>query len=317
MSRFRIVRFAATSWLALFLLVASAQAQDPAYDMAATWLSTYPTSTSLNASHSATWGQAYPTSTGGIWAAGSLSSNWSNNPATVSPSFSSAIQGSQNYNTLATYYRSNSVGFQTSGTAGTAGPISNVASFTYTVPFQAYQLNPGATINMNMGVTTTEQLSTTNIANAGEKITLPTSWTSAGATTGVVTGIGAIENIKSTSAYGFTTTAFNIQKSFSDGQSGNTVPDVVPGVFYNYGANGSSSFDPLFSVASSGSTDTLTLNGSLGPAYVSWTAPANGTATVNATFWDTSWSSSDNDGAPSYFIFNSKLKRIQNVNENF
>jgi PEP-CTERM motif len=303
MSRSRMLRFAAISWLPLFSMVAGAQAQIPqVYNVASDWLSTYATSTALKSATSATWGPTATTHVG--WSAGSMSSNWSNSPIVLSPTFSSATQNGVGYNTLATYYNA-STGYLTSGTASaTYSNQQNVATYTYTVPFQTYQLNPGATINMNMGITTTEQVASAFTASAGEKVTLPTSWTNTGAGTGVVQGIGAVESIPSAgTTAGFTTTAFNIQKSFSDGQNGNTVPDTVPGVFYNYGVDGSSKFDPLFSVASSGTDNVVTLNGSLGPSYVAWTAPAGGFATISATFWDTSWSASDNDGSPSAFVF--------------
>jgi hypothetical protein len=271
-------------------MVAGAQAQTPqAYNVASDWLATYPTSTALASATTATWGPTATSHAG--WSAGSLSSNWSN---ILSPNV-----GAAGYDVLTTYYLP-STGYTTSGSDV------HIGTYTYTVPFQAYQLNPGATITMNMGIVTTEQLANAQNASSGEKITLPTSWTSSGAATGTVVGIAHVESIPSAgTTAGFTTTAFNIQKTFSDGASGNTVPDTVPGVFYNYGVDGKSSFDPLFSVASSGTDNVVTLNASLGPAYVAWTAPAGGLVTVNATAWDTSWSSSDNDGSPSFYIFKS------------
>ena len=191
-----------------------------------------------------------------------MSSNWANNITGVN-----ATTG-VGYEVLPTYYNP-STGYATSGSDV------RIATYTYTVPFQTYQFNPGATLSMNMGMTTTEQLANGQNASSGERITLPTSWTSNGAATGTVTGVAAVESIPSAgTTAGFTTTAFNIQKSFSDGASGNTVPDEVPGVFYNYGVDGKSSFDPLFSVASSGTDNVVTLAASLGPSYVAWTAPA-------------------------------------------
>jgi hypothetical protein len=294
MSRSRMLRFAAISWLPLFSMVAGAQAQTPqTYNVASDWLATYPTSTALKSATTATWGPTATSHAG--WSAGSMSSNWANNITGVN-----ATTG-VGYEVLPTYYNP-STGYATSGSDV------RIATYTYTVPFQTYQFNPGATLTMNMGITTTEQLANAQNASSGEKITLPASWTSNGAATGTVNGIAAVESIPSAgTTAGFTTTAFNIQKSFSDGASGNTVPDTVPGVFYNYGVDGKSSFDPLFSVASSGTDNVVTLNGSLGPAYVAWTAPTGGFVTVNATAWDTSWSSSDNDGSPSFYILNSNL----------
>src|ERR1700722_7815059 len=229
MSRSRMLRFAAISWLPLFSMVAGAQAQTTTvYNVASDWLSTYPTSTALKSATTSTWGPTVTSHAG--WSSGSMSSNWSN---VLTPNAPNGV----GYDTLATYY-SASTGYTTSGSSET-----RIGTYTYTVPFQTYQLNPGATVTMNMGTVTTQQLANAQNAASGEKITLPTSWTSSGAATGTVVGVAAVESIPSAgTTAGFTTTAFNIQKSFSDGASGNTVPDVVPGVFYNYGVDGKSSF---------------------------------------------------------------------------
>ena len=100
-------------------------------------------------------------------------------------------QGSGNIQNLTTYYSPNT-GYETSGTTSN---VSNIGTYNYTVPFQTYQLNPGATINMAVGQTVTQMLANGNDAYAGEKITLPAGWTSNGATSGTIQEVGHIENI--------------------------------------------------------------------------------------------------------------------------
>ncbi len=237
-----------------------------------------------------------------------MSWNWTNGPIYTSASgYQHATVGSGNIQNLTTYYTPNTVGYETSGTATN---VSDIGTYTYTVPFQTYQLNPGSTITMAVGQTVTQMFSNAQVAYAGEKITLPSGWTSNGASSGTIQGVGGVENIPQTSAYGFTTTAFNLSKSFDDGASGNTVPDGVPGVFYNYGANELSTNDPMFNAASSATNHTITLEPSFGPTYVAWTAPAsvgpNGTATINMSAWDTGYNASTNDGVPNLYVITSK-----------
>ncbi len=59
MTKSRIVRFAACSWLpagvlCVFALAGFAQAQT--FNVQSDWATTYPTSTAVQSSHSATWG---------------------------------------------------------------------------------------------------------------------------------------------------------------------------------------------------------------------------------------------------------------------
>ena len=68
MSRLRILGFAAISWLPLFAMVTSAQAQVPfTSNLASDWLATFPTTATLQTSNHASWGS--PTNAGGptIW----------------------------------------------------------------------------------------------------------------------------------------------------------------------------------------------------------------------------------------------------------
>lgn len=55
MSRSKLLRFAAISWLPLFLLVASAQAQNT-FNAATDWKSTYATTAAVNSAASPVWG---------------------------------------------------------------------------------------------------------------------------------------------------------------------------------------------------------------------------------------------------------------------
>ena len=118
MSRSTLLRFAAISWLPLFSLVASAQAQNN-YNAATDWKSTFATSAAAVAASAPTWGA------GNAWSAGVLSWNWTNQQAVV---------GNSSLQTLQTYYNTNTTGYLSSGTKLTA------ATYTYTVPFQSYQL---------------------------------------------------------------------------------------------------------------------------------------------------------------------------------
>jgi hypothetical protein len=294
MSLSRIVRFAAYSWLPAVALAGIAQAQT--YNVQSDWATTYATSTALQASTSATWGA------GGAWSAGELSWNWTNGPIYAGSTLLHATQGGPDQQNLTTYYNANSVGHETSGTSSN---VSNIGSYTYTVPFQAYQLDPHSTINQAVGQTVTQMLSTGFVAYAGGKIALPTNWTSNGAASGTIKEIGGVQNIVSTSAYGFSTTGFNLQKTFTDGASGNSTPSGVAGVFYNYGTNVLSTNDPMFNAASSATNHTVTMEGSLGPSYVAWTAPATGTASINLSAWDLGYNNSTNDGVPSFYVITS------------
>jgi hypothetical protein len=290
----KIVRFAAYSWLPVFALAGMAQATT--YNVSTDWAAQYPTSTAVQAATSATWGA------GGVWSAGEMSYNWTNGPAYTSGNgYNHAIQGSNNIQNLTTYY-SPSTGYETSGSSST---VSNVATYNYTVPFQTYQFNPGTTIHQAVGQTLTEQLASGFNAYAGEKITLPAGWTSDGAASGTIQEVNHVENIQSSSAYGFTTSAFALSGKFSDGATGNTVPSGVAGVFYNYGANVLSTNDPMFNAANSSVNNTIVLEPSFGTTYVAWTSLFTGTATINMSAWDTGYNNSTNDGVPSLYVITS------------
>jgi PEP-CTERM motif len=295
MRRSKLLRLATIAAVSTFALGGAAQATT--YNVQSDFAAAYSTSTALLAATSATWGA------GSAWSAGEMSWNWTNGPIYDAASGEAhATAGSGNIQNLTTYYLP-STGFQTSGT--TNNNIANIATYNYTVPFQTYQLNPGSTITAAVGQTVTQQLATGNEAFAGEKITLPANWTSNGASSGTITEVGHVENIVSTSAFGFTTTAFNLSSKFDDGVSGNTVPNGVPGVFYNYGANVLSTNDPMFNAASSATNGTVTLEPSFGPTYVAWTAPATGIASINMSAWDTGYNNSTNDGVPSLYVISS------------
>ena len=73
MSRFRMLRLAAISWLPVFAMVAAAHGQ--AYNVATDWASTYPTTASVAASTTASWGLNH------AWSSGVFSWNWTNSTA--------------------------------------------------------------------------------------------------------------------------------------------------------------------------------------------------------------------------------------------
>ena len=56
MKRFQIFGLAAISWLPLFAMVNPVSAHNKTYNVSTDWLATYPSSTSILATHSATWG---------------------------------------------------------------------------------------------------------------------------------------------------------------------------------------------------------------------------------------------------------------------
>lgn len=75
--------------------------------------------------------------------------NWTNGPIyTSATGYQHATQGSGNIQNLTTYYTPNTTGYETTGTSTN---VSDIGTYTYTVPFQTYQLNPGSTINMAVG----------------------------------------------------------------------------------------------------------------------------------------------------------------------
>ena len=130
--------------------------------------------------------------------------------------------GGSSLQVLTTYYNANTTGDLTSGTEVRA-------TFTYTVPFQAYQFDPGSTINQQVGQTFTQQVASgykpeQNGGSDLSKITLPAGFVSGGASSGYVTEVGAVKegDPEHTSVYGFTTTADNVENTFNDGDGTDT-----------------------------------------------------------------------------------------------
>ena len=300
MSHLRILRFAGISWLALFSIVANAQAQVPFTSNVATdWLSTYSTTTAMSHATSASWGNPANAGGTGIWSAGSLSWDWTN--------VRSSTYNGVNYNILPTYYNANTVGYLNSG-------ATQVATYTYTVPFQAYQFNPGQTNQVAVGPVLTQQVTHTTFKDTASAITLPTGWTVSSNTTtsGTIQQIGAVKELtNSGNVQGFTTTAWSISSTFNNGSQAEQ--SSVPGVFYNYGANAtsaglaapnvpSSAGDPIQGIPSP-SYSTVTLNPSLGPTYVAWTSPNAGTININLNAWDTGMKA--DDGTPGFYVMTS------------
>ncbi len=292
----RALGFVAIGSLAIFSTFTAVQAQ--VYDSSANWLSTYPTTTSIASATSATWG------TGHVWSAGQMSSNFSNLQSTP------AYQGA-GYEDLTTYYNANTVGYLNSSD-------SVVASYTYTVPFQTYQLNPGTTINLAVGQAMTEQVASGYKAYSGASnaLSLPSALTTEGATSGLLREVAGVEQFHNSlgtaqaGIYGFDVAGYGTG-SFKDGLT--SIQGTPAGVFYDYnttnqtssgvGADNapSSAGDAL---ATGGSKyDTLTMNPTFGPSYVAWTAPASGTLNISMNVWDVGVNSGD--GAPNFFVMSS------------
>ena len=133
---------AVLAWLALWSSVASAQSVT--YDAAADWLSTYSTLGTAAAATGATWG------TGNAWSAGEMSWNWTNQQAST---------GNSSLQVLTTYYLPGT-GYTSSATPGNVNATFNpqVASYSYTVPWQTYQFNPGQSTSRPSAETVTQQL---------------------------------------------------------------------------------------------------------------------------------------------------------------
>src|ERR1700733_5058160 len=159
MSRSKLLRYAAISWLPLFSMVAVAKATT--YNAATDLASSYASTTAVLAATSASWGtQAQDP---GAWSAGATSWNWTNQIAVV---------GGSSLQAFPTYYNANTTGNETSG-------ATIKASFTYTVPFQTYQFNPGHSFQQQVGTTFTEQIASgfkpeKNGGADSSAITLPT-----------------------------------------------------------------------------------------------------------------------------------------------
>ncbi len=289
---------AAAPWLVVLALVGTVQAQDPTYNAASDWASTYSTTASVLSATHATWGA------GNVWSAGEMS-------------FNVQQVGSYGNNSDANipgYYLPNSVGYLNSG-------ATTVATYTYTVPFQTYQLNPGSTIQQQVGPVVANQVQTGDPSVKGFKATLPApstgSWTISSATTtsGAIQEIAAVERVNTTiSSFGFTTTAFEVHGSgdqFQDGANNgtvaNTTVDAVPAVMYDYATtNSTSALSAILNQASGSLDNVLMLSGQMGPSYVAWTAPSAGTiSSINLSGWDLRESSGDNDGGIGMYVFTS------------
>ena len=210
-----------------------------------------------------------------------------------------------NLQTLTSYYNPNTTGNLTSGNTV-------LETFTYTVPFQAYQFDPGSTINQQVGQTFTQQLASglkpeEFSPSDAHAITLPAGFVSGGASSGYVTEVGAVRPgyLTDTHVEGFTTTGYfgGEAKTFNDGSG--TELDATSGVFYNYSTN-EMNLMGLLAFPDSATSDTLTLNNEFGPAYVAWTAPTGGTITVNTSAWDPVGVSAP-DGSPNFYVMTSTL----------
>jgi len=297
MSRFRMFRFAAISWLPLFSMVAAAQAQIPfTSNLATDWLSTYPTTTAMAAAHTASWGNAANTGGTSIWSAGAMSYNWTN--------VESSTYYGVNYEATPTYYLA-STGYATSG-------ATQIATYTYTIPFQTYQYNVGQTNQVAVAPSMTQQITSKLATPGGGAVTLPAGWTVtsnptvASHTYGTIQQIGAVKELSSSEqVQGFTTTGWSASSSFSSGSQ--TIASTVPGVFYNYSTNVTSGSLAALNVPSSatntyaGTTyQTVTMSPTLGPTYVAWTSPATGTININLHVWDTGYKV--DDGTPSFYV---------------
>ena len=90
-----------------------------------------------------------------------------------------------------------------------AVPPRRSATYTYTVPFQAYQFNPGQTNQVAVGEALTQQVAHTTLKDITNAITLPANWTVAGGNTnaaaGLVQQVGAVKELtNSGNVQGFT-----------------------------------------------------------------------------------------------------------------
>jgi PEP-CTERM motif len=282
MSRSRMFRLTALSGLMSLSLFAVARAQDPAYNVATDWASTYANSAAVVASTSATWGAGH------VWSAGVFSFNWTNESnVTFNPP-----NGNVQY--LATYYNPTTAAETSAGTT--------VATFTYTVPFQAYQLNPGSTIHVATSPEVSAQSNSGFTSVTGQAVKLPTGWTATNTTT-----TGSIQEVAKAAGSGFVATevGFTTSHSGTMKDGGGTVQDQLAGAFYNYATTNSTGTSVAMQNAASGSLDhVIMLEGAMGPAYVAWTAPSAGTlSAINVNAWDLHESVSDNDGFPGFAIY--------------
>jgi hypothetical protein len=289
MSRFKLLGFAAISWLPLFTLVTGAQASN-LFDAASNWRGTYASTTAVAAATASSWGAGVG-GYGNTWSAGELSWNWTNQEGGA---------GNTSTQIIPTYYLP-STGYETSQTT-------NEATYNYTVPFAAYSFNPGQTNQVQVGATVVNQINygkgPSGAGGGGNQsaLKLPTgvTVTSATTTSGTLQDIGkATGPASSTSVEGFSTTAYNPSGGkFTDG--GGSVQAAVSGVFYNYGSAATSTSLSALNFPSSSSTDTLQISENFGgPTYVAWTAPQGGYVTLSFTAADQTNSS---DGDPGFYV---------------
>jgi PEP-CTERM motif len=287
MSRFKI---AATSWLLALALASFAHAQSYStpltYNVASDWANTYPTTVQINAATSSTWassGSLY----GSTWSSGAFSYNWTNSTGT----------SGNNVQYLPTYYGTTTTGYETSG--GT-----NVATFVYSVPFAAYQYNPGSTLNVATSPALAAQLSSGFKGIGGTAMTAPANFAITGTTTsGNIKEVAHVETGGTTSELGFATTAASISSRFND--SSGSVQDLVPGVYYGYATTNSTGSSIAIQNVPSGSLDNvIVMEPSFGPSYVAWTAPVSGTITnISVNVWDLHESTADNDGFGGFAVY--------------
>jgi len=292
MSRKKLLGFAAISWLPLFSLVGAASASN-LFDAASEWKSTYATTAAVAASTSATWGTADSSRT---WSAGELSWNWTNQEASTANA--SSLQQ------IPTYYLP-STGYETNQST-------NEATYNYTVPFQAYTLNPGQTTQVSVGPTVVNQINygkgPSGLGGGGTQsaLKLPAGTTIGTGIYAPTTTAGYLQDIgktsgpaSDTSVEGFTTTSYNpTGGKFTDG--GGSVQAATTGVFYNYGAASTSTSLSALNFPSSSTSDTLQISENFGgPTFVAWTAPQGGFVTISATASDQTNAS---DGDPGFFI---------------
>jgi hypothetical protein len=285
MSRSRTFRLTALSGLVSLSLLGVAHAQS--YNVATDWKTTYATTAAVSASTHASWGA------GNAWSSGTLSYNWTNQavPNYATTPFSNNVQF------LQTYYNP-STAVETSG-------ASTVATFTYTVPFQAYQLNPGSTIHVATSPEVAAQVNSGFTSSVGGKVTLPASggsWVATGNTTSAtIAEVGQARNS------GFVSTNFGFgtvhASSFSNGLQ--SVQSEVAGTFYNYSTTNSTGSLLAGQNAGSGSLDNVVnMLSTLGPSYTAWTAPSAGTlSSIAVNAWDLHESGSDNDGFTGFAIY--------------
>jgi hypothetical protein len=292
MPHFRLLRRATICALALSSFNAGVATAE-LFDAASDWRTTYANTAAVAASTHATWGNANGAN---VWSAGELSWNWTNQEAG---------NGATSTQTIPTYYLP-STGYETNQST-------NEATYSYTVPFQAYTFNPGQTNQVAVGPTVTNQINygkgPTGLGGGGTQsaLRLPsgtTVSTAAGYTTtttqGYLQDIGkATGPASNTSVEGFSTTSYNPSGGkFTDG--GGSVQAAVSGVFYNYGAATTSTSLSALNFPSSSASDTLQISENFGgPTFVAWTAPQGGYVGISFSVSDQTNSS---DGNPGFYI---------------